>query len=59
MNMSQKRWMPSKSVVMALMAISGGSSGGVSAVLAMQSAAGEAEDGHRECTLDLEHRIPA
>ena len=59
MNMNQKRWMPSKSVVMALMAISSGSSGGVSAVLSMQSGSGAPGDGRQDYSLEMDHRISA
>lgn len=57
--MNQKRWMPSKSVVMALMAMSGGSAGGVSAVLAMQAGVSTPGAERPEFSYELDHRIPA
>ncbi|CAM3746814.1 hypothetical protein [Smaragdicoccus niigatensis] len=57
--MNTKRWVPSKSVVMALMAISSGSAGGVSAVLAMQAGNPETEPARPDFSYDLDHRLSA
>ncbi len=59
MRMNHKRWVPSKSVVMALMAMSSGSAGGVSAVLSMQAGAPKAEPERPDYTYEMDHRVPA